>query len=678
MDVDQEQLIEAPQADVGATGIASVVLDVALAHVDQTYDYAVPEEMEQAAVVGARVRARFAGRLVDGFIVGRPTSSDFSGKLAKLDKVVSDEAVLTPAQVQLVRATADHYAGTFADVLRMAVPPRHATTEKAQQAIWPVPDPSSAPSTGGIVDTATGAGFLAALERGEPARAFWQVPAVHHPAGDVARGILQAVAATLRAGKGVLVLVPDLKDIARLQPTLEATLGARTIAVLQSESGPAARYRNYLSVLRGQARVVLGTRSAMFAPVKDLGLIIVLDDGDDLHAEPRAPYPHVRQVAAMRVPIDGCALLLASRARSCEAQAWIEAGWVHVLEVPRQPLRRMLPLVKVSADSDRAITRDPLAAQVRLPQVVFETIRVGLSQGPVLVQVPRGGHLLALRCERCREPARCQHCHGPLQTRRMAGQGSQQVSCQWCNRPVGQWRCRVCGGDHVRAPLIGASQTAADFARAFPGAGVIDSSRDHVVDAIDDKPVLVVATPGAEPLAPSGFAAAVLLDASQLLGRADLRAGEEALRRWQLVAGLVRTGGEGGTVCMVGPIDDPTVQAFVRQDPGAYAARLLGERAEAGFPPAVTFVTIDGTGPAVRELVEWAGVDHLDHTESLGPVPIDGPGVGGTTDGLVRVTLRTPRVHGRELVAAVTRGLDQRAARRAVPVRVRVDPQELG
>ncbi|MGJ6979273.1 primosomal protein N' [Aestuariimicrobium soli] len=676
--MEQEQLIEVPGEPASAGGVASVVLDVPLAHVDQTYDYLVPPELEPSAVVGARIRARFSGRLVDGFIVARPASSDFAGRLAPLDKVVSDEPVLTPQQVQLVRATADHYAGTFADVLRMAVPPRHAATEKAEQATWPTPDPGHPPSTGGLLTTSTGAGYLSALERGEPARAFWQVPAVHHPAGDLGTGLVQATAATLRSGRGVLILVPDVKDVARVRPALEGALGARTVAVLQAESGPAARYRNYLSVLRGQARVVLGTRSAMFAPVQNLGLVIVVDDGDDLHAEPRTPYPHVRQVAAMRVPIDGCALLLASRARSCETQAWVEAGWLHTLEVPRTELRRLLPLVKVAADSDRAIARDPLAAQIRLPQLVFETLRVGLSQGPVLVQVPRGGHLLALRCERCREPARCQHCHGPLQSRR-AGQAATEplVSCQWCGRPVGQWRCRVCGGDHLRAPLVGASQTAADFGRAFPGTTVVDSSRDHVVDEIGEKPALVVATPGAEPYATHGYAAAVLLDATQLLGRADLRAGEEALRRWQLVAGLVRPAADGGTVAMVGPIDDPTVQAFVRQDPGAYAARLLAERAEAGFPPAVSFVTVEGTAAAVRELVEWADVTHLDGVEQLGPVPIDGPGVGGATEGLVRVTLRTPRARGRELVSAVSAGLEQRAARKAAPVRVRVDPAEL-
>ncbi|CAI9409891.1 primosomal protein N' [Aestuariimicrobium sp. T2.26MG-19.2B] len=676
--MDQDQLIEAPGVTAPQAGIASVMLDVPLANVDRPFDYAVPADLDETAVVGARVRARFAGRLVDGFVVGRPTSSSFSGQLARLDKVVSGEPVITPAQVQLIRATADHYAGTFADVMRMAVPPRHAATERADQATWPVPDPTGAPPSGGLSDTTTGARFLAALERGEAVRGFWQVPTVHHPAGDIARGVAQAVAAALRAGRGALVLVPDLKDIARVQPALEAALGARTVAVLQSESGPAARYRNYLSVVRGQARVVLGTRSAMFAPVRDLGLVVVLDDGDDLHAEPRTPYPHTRQVAAMRVPIDGCALLLASRARSCEAQAWVEAGWMHPLELPRGELRRMLPLVKVAADSDRAIARDPLAAQVRLPQVVFETIRVGLTQGPVLVQVPRGGHLLALRCERCREPARCQYCHGPLQTRREPGAAEQQVSCQWCARPVGQWRCLVCGGDHLRAPLVGASQTAADFARAFPGAAVVDSSRDHVVDEVGDKPVLVVATPGAEPRASSGYAAAVLLDAPQLLARPDLRAGEEALRRWQVVAGQVRPGAEGGTVCMVGPIDDLAVQAFVRQDPAAYAARLLGERLEAGFPPAVSFVTLEGTAQAVDELIVWAALAELESVELLGPVPIEGPGVGGEVDGLVRMIVRAPRAQGRQVVGAIAAGLDQRAARKATPVRVRVDPQQLG
>src|SRR5665811_65467 len=97
---------------------------------DRLFDYAVPEALDHAAVPGSRVRVRFSGRLVDGYVVERVAESELA-RLAPLSKSLSDEVVLPVETIELVRAVADHYAGTFSDVVRLAVPPRHAATEKA-------------------------------------------------------------------------------------------------------------------------------------------------------------------------------------------------------------------------------------------------------------------------------------------------------------------------------------------------------------------------------------------------------------------------------------------------------------------------------------------------------------------------------------------------------------------
>ena len=118
--------------------IASVAVDVPLAHLDRPFDYAVTPEQDAEAVPGARVRVRFSGRLRDGFVLERRATSDHEGRLTPLHKVISAEPVLTGEVAALVRAVADHYAGTFSDVVRLAVPPRHAATEKAEP-LPPVP-----------------------------------------------------------------------------------------------------------------------------------------------------------------------------------------------------------------------------------------------------------------------------------------------------------------------------------------------------------------------------------------------------------------------------------------------------------------------------------------------------------------------------------------------------------
>jgi len=127
-----------------ALPVARVAVDVPLAHLDRPFDYAVPEHLDDATGVGARVRVRFAGRLVDGFVLERVAASEHPGRLAWLEKVVSGEQALPPEIAALCRAVADRYGGVLADVLRLALPPRHARVEAERPRAASV----SAPATG--------------------------------------------------------------------------------------------------------------------------------------------------------------------------------------------------------------------------------------------------------------------------------------------------------------------------------------------------------------------------------------------------------------------------------------------------------------------------------------------------------------------------------------------------
>ncbi|MBA2445305.1 MAG: primosome assembly protein PriA, partial [Nocardioidaceae bacterium] len=109
--------------------VARVAVDIPLAHLDRLFDYVVPLHLHELAAPGGRVKVRFAGRDVDGFVVERVEQSDHPGALAALRRVVSSETVLHPQVLAVARMVADRYAGCLADVLRMAVPPRHARIE---------------------------------------------------------------------------------------------------------------------------------------------------------------------------------------------------------------------------------------------------------------------------------------------------------------------------------------------------------------------------------------------------------------------------------------------------------------------------------------------------------------------------------------------------------------------
>jgi len=647
--------------------VARVVVDMALPHLDRPFDYAVPAELDDAAQPGVRVRVRFAGRLCDGYVLERLADSDAPGALAPLAKVVSPEAVLTAEVARVVRRVADHYGGTFADVVRLAIPPRHATTEQADRPTRPAPRQTE--GSGPLDLYPGGAELVASLAAGESRRAGWALTPTAGPDGDWVAGFVQAADACLRSGRGVLLLVPDHRDLALLQAACADAFGKAAVATLTAEQGPSARYRAFLAALRGDVRLVLGTRAAVFAPVHDLGLVAVWDAGDDLYAEPRAPYPHLRDVAAMRATEADAALLYAGYHRSAEVQAWAERGWLASLQQPLAERRRAAPAVRAALDSDAALERDPVGQVARLPGQVFETIRAGLAQGPVLVQVPRAGYLLTMVCQQCREPARCASCHGQLRRTRQDA----PLACATCGALATTWACPTCGGTRLRAPRVGATRTAEELGRAFPLARVIASTGDRVVAQVDAEPALVIATPGGEPRAVGGYAAAVLLDGDQLLQRGDLRAGEEAFRRWLNATALIRPGGEGGSVLVVAEPAARAVQALVRLDAVGFAQREVTDRLAAHFPPSAKLVSIEGRASALADLRDLLMLP--EGTEVLGPVE-----VGPSRDGVMvhRLTLRAPLDRGPALVGAVKAAAGVRSARKDEgALRIRVDPAVL-
>jgi primosomal protein N' (replication factor Y) len=229
--------------------------------------------------------------------------------------------------------------------------------------------------------------------------------------------------------------------------------------------------------------------------------------------------------------------------------------------------------------------------------------------------------------------------------------------------------------------VVGARRTAEELGRAFAGVSVITSSGDALTTTVGAGPALVVATPGAEPAADGGYGAALLLDCWALLGRQDLRAAEDALRRWMAAAALVRPRGEGGVVAVVAEAALPTVQALIRWDPVGHADAELDGRTEVGLPPAVHLAAIDGTTEAVAALLDSAQLPP--GAEPLGPVdlPVGArrpPGVPPDVT-VSRMLVRVPRDGGLALAAALRRAIAVLSARRdEAPSRVQIDPLHIG
>ncbi|RJQ78184.1 primosomal protein N' [Pseudonocardiaceae bacterium YIM PH 21723] len=647
--------------------VARICVDMPLPHLDRPFDYLVPAQFDADAVPGCRVRVRFAGKLIDGYLLERQAESDHQGKLMFLERVVSAEPVLSPEVAVLARAVADRYAGTLTDVLRLAIPPRHAKAEAADRERPPTP---ARPDAVGWQRYQRGTVFVDAVHAGKPAHGVWQAL----PGEDWPARLAELAVTSASADRPAVIVVPDYRDLARLETACGLLTDPADIVALAADLGPAERYRRFLAARRDRVRIVLGTRAAAFAPVTDPGLLIIWDDGDDLHSDQRSPYPHVREVLALRAHASGGAMLIAGHARSTEAQALVDSGWAHEIVASREVLRLAAPRVTAIGEDDRQLARDPQARAARLPSVGFEAARAALqADAPVLVQVPRRGYVPALACAQCRQPARCRRCAGPLAVPDGPAGEARPPACRWCGATEAGFVCD-CGSRRLRAMVVGAKRTAEELGRAFPGIPVRTSGGGEVLTEVKPGKALVISTPGAEPVAEGGYGAALLLDGWSLLSRPDLRVAETALRRWLAAAALVRSAADGGRVVVVADSGLQPVQALIRWDPVWHARLELAERTELGYPPAVRMATVDGLPDPLQRFLDE--MELPEQADLLGPVPLERPGPDGTE--LERALIRVPRGDGRALSAALSAARSLRAVRKeSDPVRIRLDPLEI-
>lgn len=624
--------------------IAAIAVDVSLPHLDRAFDYRVPPELEAAIGIGVRVRVGFAGRLVTGIVL--ELHDDSTRATADIRAVVSPAVVLTSRMANLVRAVADRYAGTFSDVLRFAVPARHAKTESAALDLAPMTVESDGVIAGCWDRVHGGSAFLARAAHGEPVAACLELPA--------RESWVEAVAAAVRAtahAVSVIVTVADARDVDALDACLRAN--GITPIVMRAADGPAARQRAFTAISRAERVVVIGTRAAVFAPITGSGLTIIVGDGNDALVESQSPGWHAREVALLRTQVLGWATAFVARHRSVEMQRLVETGVVKPLQW--NPTDWRTRSVRVESAIERYDDADPLLQRLRIPPSVFKAMRTALAHGSVLVSVAHRGYVTSMRCQGCREIARCSRCRGPLGV----AAGSAVPRCRWCGESAGDWKCQWCGDGRTRHQTLGVERTMEELGKAFPDTPLRLVDVDHRLHVVPDHPHLLFVTPGMEPT--GEVALAVVLDADLVLARHDLAAGTEAVRRWSDVAATVAAEGR---MIIVGQPSAPAVQAMLRNDPAGFAERELAERAAAGLPPAVhaAIVVAPPTVAPAQEIVDACPGARL-----LGPVPVDG-------------ALRWVVLHDRlaELTHAVRTVVTKRSAAKTLAgVGIRVDPLEL-
>ncbi|MFZ6992190.1 primosomal protein N' [Curtobacterium sp. RRHDQ66] len=632
------------------TTVARVVLDSPLPQLDRLFDYRVPAELEADCVPGVRVKVplRTGARMSDAYVVEVLEEGSYPGELSAIETLVSPVPVLAPEIWKLARAVSDRAAGVASDVLRLAVPTRQVRAEKAWLArdTSAVPPAVVAPSVTGYGDGVL-EGVLAKDGRAA-------VAAVPHPVdlGSAdepvwvpgwAATLAQAAARTLATERSAVIAVPDFRDVMDLERALHALVPVERVVRFDAKQTNGQRAKALLQA-RTHPVVAIGNRTAMYAPADDLGLIAMWDDGDQSFIEPRAPYVHTRDVALVRAAQSGAALLFAAHARSTDVQRLVELQWLEDVV----PYRQLVPNVIPTAQQ---VNADGPAAQARIPSSAWRAAREASREGPVLVQVANPGFGTGLVCADCGERAHCRVCGGPLGSPTHGA----VPQCRFCGALAVGYRCPTCGGGKLKPVGQGAQRTADELGRAFPGTRIIVADGSRPIDEVPAKPAVVVATRGAEPSTPGGYACVLLLDGERMLAREGLRVQEEVLRFWTNAAAKGAPGAEVYLVGIGGRL--ATAMALWQLDGPAHDE--LVDRRELLFPPAVRVATLTGTEQAVTAAVEALGDAPVGPV--LGPVPVDDP-----VPGTVRAIVRFPYAHGTEVAATLKAEVIRRSSTRRV------------
>jgi len=610
--------------------VARVLLDTPLPQLDHPFDYRVPDALDDLVVAGVRVTVPLRGgtRFADGFVIERVDNGEFPGELGDIESVVSPAPVLSHETYTFARAVADRQAGSVIDVLRLAIPPRYVRAEKAYLASHavhgptPPTPPTTTPTISQTVTPATpptlpaGPNSLTGFDGWHPEEGAKYVVSVPGSVCELAtlewvpswaRLFAELAAQALARGQSSILAVPDFRDIDVCEKALIAAGLDDFLCRVDAKQSGQQRYLTFLRCLEPTPLIVLGNRSAPLAPAHNVGLIALWDDGDESFCEPLAPYAHARDVALMRQQAVGATLVLAGHTRSTEAQRLVSVGWAQEVSGARGDHPNIQRADQEMADED---DRHP-----RIPSQAILGARSAVKQGPILIQVSSPGFASALACTKCRERARCNHCAGPLGAVRKGA----PPTCRWCGKLASAWACPTCQNRDLKHLSPGSEGTADELGRVFPGVKVIIADGNHSIQNVDSTPAVVIATPGAEPVAQGGYAAILLLDGERMRMRENLRVNEDVIRHWSNAAALAAPD---AIVYLVGAGDElGTVMTTGGQ--AEFAQRELADRHALRLPPAVRVASVSGPLSDVTDTC--AGVAVHPGVRVLGPV--------GTGDG---------------------------------------------
>jgi primosomal protein N' (replication factor Y) len=433
-----------------------------------------------------------------------------------------------------------------------------------------------------------------------------------------------AMQRALAAGKSALLLVPEIGLTPGTAAQMVAAFGGE-VALLHSQLTPDERAEQWHRIRRGEARVVIGTRSAVFAPMPELGLILVDEEHDASYKQEETPRYHGRDVAVMRAKLLGCTVVLGSATPSLESWQNAERGRYMRVEILERVESRPLP--KVEMIDMREEFRETGQEQLFSRQLIEET-QATIDRGEqVIILINRRGYSFVVMCRSCGEKLECENCaisltyHKPGNEHDLSGavRTGQRLECHYCGFRRGIPKaCEKCGSEHLYYLGAGSQQGEERLQELFPGARIGRMDRDTVRSRGDMERLLgrlqtgeINLLVGTQMIAKGhdfhGVTLVGVVGADFALGLPDFRAAERVFQLLTQVSGRAGRGELPGKVLVQTYQPDHYVNKFAREhDYTGFAARELYFRRAMRYPPFSVLANVIIQSERLEEVLDWS------------------------------------------------------------------------
>ena len=598
--------------------VASVWVDTGIPTLAEPFSYLIPEKLSLQIRIGSRVQVPFKDKHLEGIVIDRTSLTADARELKSIYKLLGEFPVASGETLELISLTASYWGGSPYDVIRSAIPPRVASSEKGLAA-------NVAPAISNSESTAT----------------FHLLP----PKLDPISALISLVVSSKAIGTK-LIVVPTARDLNGLTAAL-AKSGIEFTS-LDSNLPRADRYRNFLVVSLGGTKLVVGMRAAIFAPIPDLTEIYLHQENSEHYYERRTPYWNTREVAWIRSKISNLDLHITGYVPSLDVAIDIDKK-----EILYQAARAKISVVAQASSNGELI-----------PSKIYQQVRKAIVTGPVLFLVPAKGYATAISCAKCRNIALCE-CGGKLSK----SSSKSDPACVICSKKYQNWKCGWCGEARVFLTSRGIERFAEEIGRSFPNQIVIQSTAGDPRDSVSAEPALVISTPGVEPIAEKGYAAVVILQVDRFLSATSSNGVESAYSNFFAASALV---GDTGVVALVHDDGAPITSALTTWNPATISKREIEQRISLQLPPISGAVLVLADS---AELVRLKSALESAKEESRAPktLRVYGPTAGEGA----KLTLLVDPIEQLELVSLLREINKRRAISKKPLLAYRVNPYSL-